>query len=184
MKTRPVVAAVFVVCCLLLCGLILRHQIAAHPLPPETAQTFDGNTGNGNAGAGGRRFWMGMDGWQPVSPALGALAHEAVAGQLSALKAGDGPKAWTYQSRGLRQNFSSPALLMQIISRRYPEFLHYRRVEYGPMMTDKSGQEVRALVRLEGESGDRIQAIYMLVREAGDFKVSGVQPLPEMDGHR
>ncbi len=176
MKTRPITAAVFVVCCLLLCGLILRHQIAAHPLPPETAQD--------ESGGGRGRFWMGSGGWQPAPSALGALAHQTVAGQLAALKAGDGPKAWAYQSRGLRQNFSSPSLLIQSISSQYPEFVHYRHVEYGPMLADKSGQQVRALIRLHGDNGNRVQAVYLLVREAGNYKVNGVQPIPWSAGRR
>lgn len=172
MKTRPVVAAVFVVCCLLLCGLILRHQIAGHPLPPEIAQRY-----RGNGGDQGEAFRLGMQGWQPASPALGALAHQTMAGQLAAMKAGDGPKVWTYQSHNLRQRFSSPALFMQTISSQYPAFTHYRRVEYRQMLVNRSGQQVQALVVLEDENGRQVPAVYMLVREAGEFKVAGVQPL-------
>lgn len=179
MKTR-FLAAVFVVCCLLLCGLILRRQIAAHPLPPETAQRFEGN----RDGRGQGRFWMEMEGWQPASPADSALAHQTVAGQMAALKAGDGPKAWGYQSRGLRQRFSSPAWLMQVITSQYPEFLHPRSVTYKTVFTDKSGQIAHAIIVLEDENGNWRGDDYLLVREDGQFKVRGVQPLPRPNpGH-
>ena len=179
MKTR-LLAAVFVVCCLLLCGLILRRQIAAHPLPPETAERSEG----GRDGRGQGRFWMGMPGWQPASPADSALAYQTVAGQIAALKAGDGPKAWSYQSRSLRRRFSSPAQLMQVIAGQYPEFLHPRRVKYRPVFTDKSGQTAHAAILLEDNDGNRAWEDYLLVREDGQFKVGGVQTLPGPDPGR
>ncbi len=174
MKTR-LLAAVFVLCCLLLCGLILRRQIAAHPLPPETAERF---------GAGQGRFWMGMPGWQPASPAESALAHQTVAGQIAALKAGDGPKAWQYQSRLLRRHYADPAQFMQDIAAHYPEFAHPLRVNYGPVFTDKSGQQVRAGILLEGQNGNQVQADYLLVQEGRQLKVNGVQILSHPEGRR
>ena len=179
MKTRPVLAAVFVGCCLLLCGLILRHQIAAHPLPPETALRDEGGA---NGSTGQRRFWT--EGWHPASPALSALAHSVVAGQITALAAGDGPKAWGYQGPMLRQNFGSPARFMQIMSSQYPEFLHPNRVEYRPVLTDQSGTQAREGVILEGKNGRRVWAGYQLVRENGQFKVGGVVTLPPPDQGR
>ena len=178
MKTR-LLAAVFVVCCLLLCGLILRRQIAAHPLPPEAAGRFE----EGDDGQGQGRFWM-EEGWQPAPPAVGTLAREVVSGQIAALKAGDGPKAWSYQSRSLRQNFGSPALFMQVIASQYPEFAHPGHVQYGPVRMDKSGRQVRALILLEGEDGRQVQAVYQLVREGGEFKVARVEPLSGPEGQR
>ncbi len=179
MKTR-LLAAVFVVCCLLLCGLILRRQIIAHPLPPETAPGFEDN----QDGQGQGRYRMGMGGWQPASAALSALAHQTVAGQLSALKASDGPKAWEYQSRSLRQNFSSPAQFMQTIARQYPAFTRYRHVLYGPVLTDKAERQIRAAILLEGENEHGMRADYLLVRENGQLKVNGVIMLPRPDARQ
>lgn len=179
MKTR-FLAAVFVVCCLLLCGLILRRQIAAHPLPPENAERSEA----GRSGRGQGRFWMGMPGWHLASPAESALVHQAVAGQIAALKVGDGPKAWQYQSRSLRQRFSSPARLMQVVAGQYPEFLYPRDVKYEPVFTDKSGQTAHAAILLEDEHGHRAWDDYLLVREDGQFKVGGVRPLPGPDPGR
>lgn len=173
MKTR-LLATVFVGCCLLLCGLILRRQIAAHPLPPETAERSE----RGRDGWGQGRFWMEMPGWQPASTADSALAHQTVAGQIAALKASEGAKAWAYQSRGLRQRFSSPAQLMQVVAGQYPEFLHPRRVTYEPVFTDKSGQTAHTAILLEDDTGNRVSEDYLLVREDGQFKVRGVQTLP------
>ncbi len=175
MKTR-FLAAVLVVCCLMLCGLILRRQIAAHPLPPEAAQHSE----DGSDGRGQGRFWMGMEGWQPASPAASMLAREVVSGQIAALEAGDGPKVWGYGSRSLRQRFSSPAQLMQIIAGQSPEFMHPRRVIYKPVFTDKSGQMALAVIVLEDGNGNRVWDDYLLVREDGQFKVGGVRrPGPE-----
>ena len=179
MKTR-LLAAVFVVCCLLLCGLILRRQIAAHPLPPETGQRFEADGDERGQG----RFLMGMEGMQPASPADSALAHQTVAGQMAALKAGDGPKAWGYQSRSLRQWFTSPAQLMQMIARRYPEFIHPHSVTYKLVFTDKSGQTAQTAILLEDENGNQAWYGYLLVREGGQFKVIGVQPLHRPDSGR
>ena len=97
MKTRPVAAAFFVICCLLLCGLILRRQIAAHPLPPETAQ----------GGIISRTRSAGF----PPSGYAGNFAvrpprdpdRVAVQGQMKAFHGGDGFKAVSYQSHTMRQ---------------------------------------------------------------------------------
>jgi len=37
MKSRTLAGPFFVAFCLLLCGLVLHRQIAAHPLPPDTS---------------------------------------------------------------------------------------------------------------------------------------------------
>ena len=174
MKTR-LLAAVFVGCCLLLCGLILRRQIAAHPLPPENAERSE---------AGRGRFWMRMPGWQPASPADSALAHQTVVGQIAAIKAGDGPKAWSYGSRSLRQQFSSPVQLMQVIAGHYPEFLHPRSETYEPVFTDKSGQTAHAAILLEDGRGHQAWEDYLLVREDGKFKIRGVETLSGPDPGR
>ena len=180
MKTR-LLAAVFVVCCLLLCGLILRRQIAAHPLPPETARHSFRGSGDQQEQ---ERFLRGIDGWKPASPALAALADEVVEGQIAALKAGDGPKAWGYGSRSLHRQFSSPAQFMQSIAVNYPEFAHPRQVLPGPVLADLSGQQVQALILLEGDNGNQIRADYHLVREDGQFKVGGVETRPRLEERR
>ena len=180
MKTR-LLAAIFVVCCFLLCGLILRRQIAAHPLPPETAKRSFEDSGDPQEQ---ERFLRGMDGWKLASPALAALAHEVVGGQIAALKAGDGVKAWSYQSRSLHRTFGSPAGFMQNIAVNYPEFAHPRRMLPGPVLTDISGQQVQAFILLEGDNGNQIRADYHLVREGGQLKVSGVQTRPRLEERR
>ncbi len=179
MKTR-FLASVFVVCCLLLCGLILRRQIAAHPLPPETDQRFEA----GRDGQGQGRFWMGMEGWRPATPAVSTLAHAVVSGQVAAVQAGDGPKVWGYQSRSLRRRFTTPSQLMQIIAGQYPEFIHPRSVTYEPVFTDKSGQAAVAAVLLEDGNGNQVRDDYLLVREDGQFKVGGVQRRPGPEERR
>ncbi len=169
MNTRPVAAAFFVVFCLLLCGLILRRQITAHPLPPETAQ----------GGSGGQGEWTGQD-WQPASPAAAMQVRGVVRAELAALRGGDAPKVMSYQSRFRRRRFSDPNQFLQLVSERHPEIIRDHPVRFGPVRTDPVGENAWTVIFMEGPGGERTQSGFLLAREDGEFKISRIrsQPLP------
>lgn len=174
MKPRSVLAAFFVVLCLLLCGLILRRQISAHPLPPDTGR----REAEGSAGDGGGRFGGDFQDFHPASPAVAASARKTVEGQMTALNTGDGAAALTFQSAGLRHQFSDPAQFIAMIAVQYPEFRQSRHVDCGPVWSDSDGDRVRARVRVEGRNGHHVRAVYWLVKEGGQLKVGGVRMMP------
>ena len=155
MNARPVVAAVFVALCLLLCGLILRRQIAGHPLPPEARQSYD---------------------FHPASLEVTRQAQDTIGGQVAALNAGDGSRAWLYQSRALRHNFSGVKQFLQMINARYPEFGQSRLVRYGPVWVEPGSGRAQARVIVEGKNGREVRGVFQLVREGGALKVDGFFP--------
>ncbi len=173
MKPRSVAAAFFVVLCLLLCGLILRRQISAHPLPPDS-----GRRDAEASASGGGRFGGDFGDFGPASPAVAAAAQKTVRAQMTALNAGDGVKALSFQSAAMRHQFSDPAQFIAMIAAQYPEFRQSQRVDYGPVWADGDGDRVRERVMIEGRNGRHVRALYLLVKEDGRLKVSGVRAMP------
>ena len=163
MNTRPVVAVLFVALCLLLCGLILRRQIAGHPLPPDIRRTQE---------------------FHPADAEVTQQAQATIRGQAAALNAGDGPRALSYQSHALRHRFGSPQEFLQMINARHPEFRQSRAVYYGPVWVDKAGTQAQARVLVVGKDGRQVRGVYQLVREDGELKVDGFWPLDGLAGDR
>ena len=163
-KARPIAATLFVVCCLLLCGLILRRQIAAHPLPPEAAA--------GRFGSGAdRQQYEGEQGWQTASASNVKQTRAAIKGQLTALRAGDAAGAAVFQSRRLSGRFGSSTDFLRIIQARRPELVGWKSLDFGPVQTDSAGRYARSIVWLQGKAGDRTPALFLLIREGGQLKI-------------
>ena len=163
MKARPIAATLFVACCLLLCGLILRRQIAAHPLPPDSASR--------PGGYGDRQEFESEQGWRPASLANLRQVKLAVKSQLTALRDGDAAGAVAHQTRRLNQRFGNSNDFLRIIQARRPELTGWQHLEFGPVWTDSAGHSARAAVRLEGKAGVQTQAMFLLVREGGQLKI-------------
>ena len=164
MNTRPVAAAFFVVFCLLLCGLILRRQIAAHPLPPDTGQQGYGQQG----------MWTEQN-WQPAPPAVAKQAQNVVQAEIAALRGGDAAKAMSYGSQDRRQRFPDPSQFLQLMRERHPEMQENGGVRYGPVGIDPSGQNAWAIVLLRGWGGEPTRDDFLLVHEGSTFKISRIQ---------
>ena len=164
-KARPIAATLFVACCLLLCGLILRRQIAAHPLPSDTASA-------GRFGSGAdRQQYEGEQGWQPASASNVKQTQAAIKGQLTALRAGDAAGAAVFQSRRLSGRFGSSTDFLRIIQARRPELVGWKSIDFGPVQTDSAGRYARSIVWLQGKAGDRTPALFLLIREGGQLKI-------------
>lgn len=168
MNSRPVAATFFVVFCLLLCGLILRRQITAHPLPPDSGRQ------DGGQGSSGQDPWTERR-WQPAAPALAKQVQGVVRAEIAALHGGDVPKAMSYGSRVRQQRFSNPAGFLQIMQEHHPELREERRVIYGPVGIDQSGQNAWAIILLQSRSGERVRDDFLMVREGGVFKIDRIQ---------
>jgi len=170
MKARPIAATLFIACCLLLCGLILRRQIAAHPLLPESAARF--------GSAGDRQEYGAEQGWRPASTANAKEACVAVKAQLTALRDGDAAHVTAYQTRRLNQRFGSSGDFLRIIQVRRPELTGWQHLEFGPVWTDSAGHYARATVRLKGKAGDQTEAMFLLIREGGQLKIDRLRTEP------
>ena len=166
MNTRPVAAAFFVVFCLLLCGLILRRQIAAHPLPPDLGRQSNG-----------QGLWAEQN-WQPAPSAVAKQAQGVVGAEIAALRGGDAAKAMSYGSQDRQARFPDPSQFLQIVREHHPEMGGSGAVRYGPVGIDPSGQNAWVLVLLRDRSGQRTRDNFLLVREGGVFKISRIQSQP------
>ena len=160
MNTRPVAASFFVVFCLLLCGLILRRQIAAHPLPPESVQRGGGGQGEGMS-----------QNWPPAPPATTKQVRDVVRAELAALGSGDAAKAMAYRSGFQRQRFSDPNQFLQFVRERHPEIIRDHVVRFGPVQADPEDENAWTVVWMEGPGGEHAQSGFVLGREAGQFKI-------------
>ena len=171
MKARPIAATLFVVCCLLLCGLILRRQIAAHPLPLEAPSGRFGSRSNGQG-------YETEQGWHRASVSNAKQTRVAVKGQLTALRDGDAAHVMAYQTRNLNQRFGNAGDFLRIVQARRPELMNWQRLEFGQIWTDNAGRYAQATVRLQGKAGDQTQAMFLLIREGGQFKIDRLRTEP------
>jgi len=165
-------SVVFVLVCFAIGGTVLHH-FQGPLIRPASAQTADET---------GPRI-----GLRPAKPEVRRAAVAAIQAQLSAFSKGDYQTAIKYQSAGLKQNFSSPDAFRQMIESAYPEFAHYKKVAFGPVRADASGQRVFVPVNLTGQNGVTVQAAYLMVREGKVYRVQGVlggghRPLPIAPG--
>ena len=167
MTSRTLPATAFVVLCLVLSGLILRRQMAAHPILPtpqeqsEPQPPFQGAPSHRGT-------------WHVAAEPTRKAVTASIQGQLDALRDGDGPKAVAYQSLGLRHGFGSPEGFVSGIRREYPEFGYFRSAHFGPVWTDNAARFAEVIVTVHGANGRTARGDYQMVKEAGGYRVAGV----------
>ena len=166
MNTRPIAAAFFVAFCLLLCGLILRRQIIAHPLPPVPPDAGRQSDGQG--------LWAGQN-WRPAPSAVAKQVQEVVGAEIAALRGGEGAKAMSYGSQDRRDRFPDPSQYSQLMQEHHPEMDGSGAVRYGPVGVDPSGQNAWAVVLLTNRSGQLTRDNFLLAREHEGFRISRIQ---------
>ena len=120
-----------------------------------------------------------------AKPAERASAIASVQRQLKAFDKDDYKTAVTYQSAGLRRNFSSPAAFRAMITQAYPQFAHSKSAAFGPAQCDAAGTHMILPATVTGKDGVTVHAVYLLVREGKVYHVEGVsggmRSLPESD---
>ncbi len=114
-----------------------------------------------------------------------ASAIASVQGQLKAFNRNDYKAAITYQSAGLRRNFTSPAQFAAMIMQAYPQFAHSKSAVFGPAQCDLTGSHMTLPATVTGKDGVTVRALYLLVREGKAYHVEGVgggmRVLPQRD---
>ena len=101
-------------------------------------------------------------------------AIASIEGQLKAFKADDYAAALKYQSSGLKGNFENAEEFRQAMKRGYPQFARYRTISYGMSNCDAKGDRLAIQVTLTGEDNITVKAVYLMLRENGEYKVDGV----------
>lgn len=112
--------------------------------------------------------------WRAATPAERDTAVTAITGQLEAFKKADFQRAVQYQSSGLKQQFKTVAVFRKMMETTYPQFLAYRKVEFGPAQCDQKADSLEIPVTLTDRKGGVVKALYLLVREDGEYHVAGV----------
>lgn len=174
MNLRRAAPALFAALCLGLSGLVLRRQIAAHPVPRTAAAPGepDGFKGFGDHGLSPGP--LPDKTWHVAAGPMRRAVLATVGDQLAAIRAGNAERAWSYQSRDLHRNFASAQQFEQMIQSGYPEFGHARSEAFGPVGMDPTGTRAAVTVTVRGENGRLARGYYQLIREDGGYKVAGV----------
>ena len=114
----------------------------------------------------------------PLRPAKAAERQAAILSiqtQLQAFARDDYKTAINYQSTGLKKNFASPDAFRTMMVRAYPEFAHFKSVQFGPARADSAGNHVAISAAVTGRDGITVRAFYFLVRENKTYRIEGVQ---------
>jgi len=141
-----------------LVGLLLVGSCLAAPAAPPTEARFVASP------APVRRTLVGV-----------------VQAQLAAFRKGDFEKAYSYASAEIRRRFDR-AQFARMVRESYPAIANSQAARFGGVFDDGR----RAVVHAEIDSAVRRQVMfaYLLVREAGQWKISGVYEAetPSLDG--
>ena len=106
-----------------------------------------------------------------------AQATDIVMQQLDAFRRGDFDAAYTFASAMIREMFDRAAF-ERMVRAGYPEIArssaaHVTGSRTGPDAT------LYLIVKIRGENGAAIEALYELVREEGSFRINGVVTRPD-----
>jgi len=113
-------------------------------------------------------------------PADSIAVQAVIRGQIEAFKKDDAKKAFTYASLGIHQSFGDDALTFgMMVQQQYPMVYRPKSYKFDPTL-ELEGSIVQGLV-IEDQQGAMVRAVYLLIKEVGVWKVSGVylSPLEE-----
>ena len=111
---------------------------------------------------------------RPAKAAERAAAINSIQIQLKAFRKGDYKTAVTYQSAGLRHMFASTDAFRAMMLRMYPQFAHFKSVQFSVASCDSSGAHLAIPAAITGQDGVTIHAVYLMVREGKVYHVEGV----------
>lgn len=111
--------------------------------------------------------------WKPATNAQRVAVAKSIRAQLDAFKRDDWAQAATFQSEELRRNFGTIAQFRATIETNYPQFANYKSVAFDQARA--LGERVEIQVRLTGQDGVKLRALYLMKKEQGIYRVEGVQ---------
>lgn len=101
-------------------------------------------------------------------------AVATIEGQLKAFKKDDYEAALKFQSSELKGNFANAEAFRRAIKQGYPQFANYKRISFGEARADRTGDRIAMSVILTGEDNVTVRAVYLLLREKGEYRVDAV----------
>lgn len=111
---------------------------------------------------------------RPATEAEKKAAVGAIEAQLKAFREDDWVKATKFQCLELRKNFETPEDFRRAIKTGYPQFANYKTAAFGAALCDTKGEKVQVSVTLTGQDGVVVRAIYLMIKEEGEYRVGGV----------
>jgi hypothetical protein len=113
-----------------------------------------------------------------VSKEDAAAIRKVISEQIDAFKRDDGPRAFSLATAGIRAQFGTPEVFMEMVRSQYAVVYRPKSVQFQvPEIVD--GQVVQP-VRMTDADGRAWLAIYPMKREAGAWRTNGclLHPLP------
>jgi hypothetical protein len=107
-----------------------------------------------------------------VSPEDAAAIRAVISEQLDAFARDDGPRAFSLATAGIRAQFGTPEVFMEMVKSEYPVVYRPKSVQFEPLESVE-GQVVQP-VRMSDAAGRQWLAIYPMRREAdGHWRTDG-----------
>lgn len=113
-------------------------------------------------------------GFQPLHRSSAEARRQIVGvveSQFNAFRDGDYARAYSFAATGLQQQFTVAAFEM-MVKEGYPIIADWRAVSFGEAVDN--GREAALLVSVQGRGGRTRYFRYVLVREANEWRISGV----------
>lgn len=107
----------------------------------------------------------------------GPEATDVIMRQLAAFRAGDYRTAYAFASQGIRARFDLEAF-EQMVKAGYPQIARSTQAWILEARPDPDGA-LRVLLRIRGEDGTFIRALYEMVREKSGWRINGVVAGPD-----
>ncbi len=114
------------------------------------------------------------------APAQDRAMVDAVLAQLAAFGRGDWPAAYGFASSAIQAQFGLDAF-REMVTRGYAPIARSARATVRRVERLGPGQGLVA-VRIDGQDGDAIEAVYEMVYEGGAWRVNGVVARPAAPG--
>jgi hypothetical protein len=106
-----------------------------------------------------------------ISKEDAAAIRKVISDQLDAFKRDDGPRAFSFATEGIRAQFGTPEVFMDMVRTQYAVVYRPKSVQFqAPEIVD--GQVVQP-VRMTDAEGQTWLAIYPMLREAGVWRTNG-----------
>jgi hypothetical protein len=106
-----------------------------------------------------------------ISKEDAAAISKVISEQIDAFKRDDGPSAFSLATAGIRAQFGTPEVFMEMVRSQYAVVYRPKSVQFqAPEIVD--GQVVQP-VRMTDADGAAWLAIYPMLREAGGWRTNG-----------
>jgi hypothetical protein len=106
-----------------------------------------------------------------VSKEDAAAIRKVISEQIDAFRRDDGPRAFSFATAGIRAQFGTPEVFMEMVRSQYAVVYRPKSVQFQPSEI-VDGQVVQP-VRMTDAEGQTWLAIYPMLREAGVWRTNG-----------